>query len=144
MRTDYLEAERSIDSVMFHDHGQLTAYEPDRDSDGALPAGDDLDEATASPEEAFATKLLGALAAMAVRSKRRQADLAAALRRSGMVADQHSLSVALRHLEAIGCIEDLVPLYGGGVLMSVTSRGIEQLNNFPRWTMFDTPGYRVG
>ncbi len=92
-------------------------------------------------EETFATTLLGALATMAMRSKRRQADLAAALTRSGLKGNSERIGTALRHLEHAGCIEDLVPLYDGGMLLSVTSRGIEHVNAAPRWTMFDSSSF---
>lgn len=86
-------------------------------------------------QKTYADSLLTALATMAVRSKRRQADLSAALRRSGLDVDPVRVTEALQHLESTGCIEHLVPLYDGGVLMSVTSRGVEQLNSAPRWTI---------
>jgi hypothetical protein len=88
----------------------------------------------------FADQLLAALATMAIRSKRRQADLSAALCRAGLDRDPTRVTDALRHLEQTGCIEHLVPLYDGGVLMSVTSRGIEKLSAAPRWTMLDGAG----
>lgn len=91
-------------------------------------------------EAAFTDQLLGALATMAVRSKRRQADLCAALRRAGLDHNPERVTDALRRLEQDGCIEQLVPLYDGGVLMSVTSRGIEKLGAGPRWTMLDGAG----
>lgn len=90
--------------------------------------------------KSFSDQLLRALATMAVRSKRRQADLSAALARSGLDTDPGRITEALRHLETIGCIEQLVPLYDGGVLMSVTSRGVETLNAGPRWTMLSGAG----
>jgi hypothetical protein len=83
-------------------------------------------------------QLLTALAAMAVRSKRRQADLNAAMRRSGLAADGDAVGAALRQLERSGFIENLVPLYDGGMLMSVTSRGVETLNAHTRWPMLDS------
>lgn len=83
--------------------------------------------------ETFDSRLLRALATMAVRSKRRQADLTAALCRGGLTAESDAIAPALRALELAGFIENLVPLYDGGMLMSVTSRGIEQLNTIPRW-----------
>ena len=83
--------------------------------------------------ETFDSRLLRALATMAVRSKRRQADLTAALCRGGLTAESDAIAPALRALELAGFVENLVPLYDGGMLMSVTSRGIEQLNTIPRW-----------
>lgn len=86
----------------------------------------------------LADRLLAALAAMAVRSKRRQADLNAAMRRSGLEADAEQVGMALRQLERSGFVENLVPLYDGGMLMSVTSRGVETLNALARWPMLDS------
>ena len=91
--------------------------------------------------ETFDSRLLRALATMAVRSKRRQADLTAALCRGGLTAEQSAIAPTLRALELAGFIENLVPLYDGGMLMSVTSRGIEQLNTLPRWAKIgELPG----
>jgi hypothetical protein len=145
MLTDYLDSSRTLDQDRFQAHIHTTGLNDEHDAALALDhTADDLQEPDSeASDEQFAITLLVALAAMAVRSKRRQADLAAALRRSGITSDAQHLSAALRHLEGIGCIEHLVPLYDGGVLMSVTSRGIEQLNGFPRWQMFGTPGDRA-
>lgn len=93
-------------------------------------------------DEGFTDRLLTALATMAARSKRRQADLSAALRRGGLDSEPSRVSRALSHLVKIGCIEHLVPLYDGGVLMSVTSRGIERLTNAPRWALLDVTGFQ--
>lgn len=71
--------------------------------------------------------LLAALTDMAVRSPRRQADLAVALRRSGLRAPPAALRDALEALEDDGCIEQLVPLADGGLLMRITAHGIERL-----------------
>ncbi len=105
---------------------------------------DPCEEQDADDHIVFAGQLLSALATMASSSKRRQADLSAAMRRSGLEASGQCITAALHHLEQIGCIEDLVPLYDGGMLMAVTSRGIEHLNSSPRWTMLDSAGYRLG
>ena len=83
----------------------------------------------------FTQRLLRALATMAVRSKRRQADLTAAICRGGLQAELAELGPTLKSPEQAGFIEQIVPLYDGGVLISVTSRGIEQLNTLPRWAM---------
>jgi hypothetical protein len=143
MQTDYLEDSRNIGHDVYQDVTDIADFGAGASMDLPVQHEEGLDPDLPSPEEQLALRLLGALATMAVRSKRRQADLTAALRRSGIKIDQHGLWAALRHLESIGCIEDLVPLYDGGMLMSVTSRGIEQLNTGPRWTMFDTPSYRL-
>ncbi len=104
-------------------------------------AKDDADLAAEDDAQArFDDRLLTALATMAVRSKRRQADLAAALRRSAIDTDPHAVGEALGRLEQAGLIEQIVPLYDGGVLMSVTTRGIERLSLVPRWALMDTTG----
>jgi hypothetical protein len=81
----------------------------------------------------YAEALLAALAGMAVRSPRRQADLGVALRRSGLAADPTRLGLALQSLQNDGCVEGLVPLEDGGTLLQVTSRGIERLSHTVRW-----------
>lgn len=80
----------------------------------------ELDEAD------FAVVLLQALTTMALRSKRRQADLMAALRGADIVADPARVRGALRVLRAQGAIENLVPLSDGGLLLSVTQRAVER------------------
>ena len=104
----------------------------------------DADCAPAEDSKSFTDRLLQALATMAVRSKRRQADLSAALARANLDTDPHRVTEALRQLEKSGSIEHLVPLYDGGVLMSVTSRGVESLSAAPRWTMLDGAGLLRG
>jgi len=106
------------------------------------PPAPSQQEAMADEQEAgLAEQVLAALATMAILSKRHQADLAAALRRSGLQAPHDRLTLALAYLERTGCIENLVPLYDGGVLMSVTSRGIEKLNAGGNWAMFHQPRF---
>lgn len=113
-------------------------------TDDALAHDGSPDEGSDLPVALFADALLQALAAMAMRSKRRQADLCAALCRARLDTDPRRVTDALRQLERSGCIEHLVPLYDGGVLMSVTSRGIEKLNAGPRWNMLDGAGFLRG
>jgi hypothetical protein len=106
----------------------------------AIPAdysGDEHSDGAVIAIEEFPQRLLRALATMAVRSKRRQADLAAALCRGGLESEAAEVGVALQELEAAGFVEQIVSLYDGGVLLAVTSRGIEQLNTMPRWAMLD-------
>lgn len=105
------------------------------------PGCDDDVGGEAAADTQFTEHLLAALATMAVRSKRRQADLCAALSRAGLDREPGRVTKALRALEQAGCIEHLVPLYDGGVLMSVTSRGIEKLSSGPRWNMLDGAGF---
>ncbi len=122
---------------------RLMDYAPHLGLASVLPetASDDTSNRCEIPQAHFADQLLAALATMAVRSKRRQADLCAALYRAGLESDPVRVTEALRHLEQTGCIEDLVPLYDGGVLMSVTTRGLETLNAGPRWNMLDGAGF---
>lgn len=70
-------------------------------------------------ESDFAGQLLDALRAMADRSKRRQADVLAALRGAGITAESRQVRAALRVLQAQGDIENLVPLSDGGLLLTV-------------------------
>jgi hypothetical protein len=81
----------------------------------------------------FAVILLQALTRMAARSKRRQADLTAALRGAGLVADTAKVRSALKILRAQGAIENLVPLSDGGLLLSVTQSGSERASPAPQW-----------
>lgn len=89
------------------------------------PAAAEPAREAAKPE--LIEALLAALTDMAVRSPRRQADLAVALRRSGLRAPPMALREALMALEEDGCIENLVPLADGGLLMMITAHGIERL-----------------
>lgn len=134
----------------------LMEIEPAKTHHVAADASDETDLGEVETDEAsygdttdlpvalFADELLQALAVMAMRSKRRQADLCAALCRAKLDTDPRRVTDALRQLERSGCIEHLVPLYDGGVLLSVTSRGIEKLNAGPRWNMLDGAGFLRG
>jgi hypothetical protein len=84
-------------------------------------------------EEDFTALLLHALLEMAGRSKRRQADLTAALHGAGLPADPPRVRAALRILRRQGCIEKLVPLSDGGLLLSVTPRAMDRLGPAPGW-----------
>lgn len=77
----------------------------------------------------FEDSLLAALAGMAVRSHRRQADVFVAVRRAGLLAGPDRVRTCLRRLQEDGCVERVVPLADGGVLVSITGRGIERLRN---------------
>lgn len=91
-------------------------------------------------ETDFVDALLAALTEMAVRSPRRQADLAVALRRSGMEASEEMLAAGLALLEQDGCVENMVQLADGGVLLSVTAHGIEYLSQTSRRYVLDFSG----
>lgn len=73
-----------------------------------------------SDETEFAAVLLGALAAMALRNRNRQADLLPALHGAGIGVDRPRVQAALRLLYAKGCVMNLVPLADGGLLLRVT------------------------
>ncbi len=71
-----------------------------------------------------------AVAAMARVSKRQQAELGAALQRAGLILPAPHQAAALRHLCDTASVEDIIPLDDGGVLLSVTSAGMERAS---RW-----------
>ncbi len=93
-----------------------------------------LDVARGQLDDAdFAVVLLQALTRMAARSKRRQADLVAALRGADIAVDPGQIRSALKILRANGAIENLVPLSDGGLLLSVTNKGSERAGPPPQW-----------
>lgn len=104
---------------------------------GALQAATDHAEefgaASAEPgrtvdvPDAFLLKVLAAVAEMALRSKRRQADVWAALRRAGSSAPPAMVAAAVRAMEDNGWVDKVVWLIDGGVLLTVTSLGLERL-----------------
>jgi len=102
------------------------------------PAGDDdraAGEAEVRPPaltEAFVHDVLVAVADMALRSKRRQADLDAALWSAGMTAVRGQRLAALERLREQGCVDKVVELSDGGVLLSVTAHGLDRLGNAGR------------
>ncbi len=73
--------------------------------------------------------VMAALAAMAMRSRRRQAELDAALWRSDIGADGVARRAAVAILRERGLIDGVVALHDGGVLLSVTSRGFAWLDS---------------
>lgn len=91
-----------------------------------------LTEVAMTDLRAFEDALLAALATMAVRSHRRQADLGIAVRRAALMAGPERIHRALLNLEHDGCVDQVVPLTDGGVLVSVTGRGIERLSHTNR------------
>ena len=84
-------------------------------------------------DEAFSGVLLQALVGMASRSKRRQADVMAAMRGAGLPGEPMRIRAALRLLRQQGYIENLVPLSDGGLLLSVTTAAVERAAPRPRW-----------
>jgi hypothetical protein len=82
----------------------------------------------------FATLVLRALTAMAARSYRGQADLAAALHAANMPMDMVLIRDALLLLERRGCVTNLVPIRDGGLLLTVTGRAIAPASGQSLWT----------
>ena len=85
--------------------------------------------APASPAAAqdFTDAVLAALIQMAALSPRRQADVGVAMRRTGLVAPPDAVAQALDQLRSDGSVERPLQLSDGGILVSVTKRGIEHL-----------------
>jgi len=81
--------------------------------------------------------LLEALVAMAAKSRRRQADLSAALLRSRINATEEQVREALVQLRSGGCIREFVPLYDGGMLVTVTNMGMDRTSRNPHWRFLD-------
>jgi hypothetical protein len=77
--------------------------------------------------EPLVMSVLAAVVEMALRSKRRQADLEAALRHAGIAAGRAQVLEALDHLCMEGWADGIVELHDGGVLLSVTALGLEVL-----------------
>ena len=110
-----------------------------RDSfrEDTIVASDGLAVAGAAPEfaeehspvvsDAYVLDVLAAVAEMALRSKRRQADLDAAMTHAGLVASPARRLTALQRLQHAGCVDRVVELNDGGVLLSVTGLGLERL-----------------
>jgi hypothetical protein len=77
--------------------------------------------------EGFLVDVLAALCDMALRSKRRQADLSAALRHAAIPASRALQLAAVDRLAERGWVDRVVPLIDGGVLLSVTASGLERV-----------------
>lgn len=85
----------------------------------------------------FRDALLESLVTMASKSKRRQADLSAALRRAEINATVEQVRDAVAQLQLGGCIRELVPLYDGGLLVTVTNMGMDRSSRNPHWRFLD-------
>jgi hypothetical protein len=122
-----------MDSAIFPDESRVGIIESEANPGAGAVANrvDNLDDAD------FAVVLLQALTGMASRSKRRQADLTAALRGADIVAEPARVRSALKLLRAQGAIENLVPLSDGGLLLSVTQKGSERASPPPQWLPLD-------
>ncbi len=81
--------------------------------------------------------LLAALADMAARSTRGQADLGVAMRQAKLLLGGDQIMAALASLEDGGYVEQIVPLGDGGILMSVTPAGTELVRAARRQAAFD-------
>lgn len=77
----------------------------------------------------FCDAVLAALTEMAVLSLRRQADVGVAVRRAGLKAPPEAIAGAVAQLREEGCVEGVLHLSDGGILLSVTMRGIEYLSH---------------
>jgi len=108
------------------------------DTETAAPRVDDPGQANIVPMVAprrapppvakdFADALLAALAQMAALSPRRQADVSVAMRRAGLTAPPEVVGTTLDQLRHDGCVEKPLRLSDGGILVSLTMRGIEHL-----------------
>jgi hypothetical protein len=95
--------------------------------DGTVLEATEGEEDQRTMSEGFMLQVLAAVAEMALRSKRRQADLDAALHYAGVVAGRTRRLAALERLRLQGCVEKVVELCDGGVLLSVTARGLDRL-----------------
>jgi hypothetical protein len=85
-----------------------------------------------SPTKAFVQDALSAVAEMALLSKRRQADLDAALRHARLEARGQRRLAVLERLRRLGFIDKVVELTDGGVLLSVTALGLQHLDRSRR------------
>jgi hypothetical protein len=92
----------------------------------------EMEQEMAPVSEGFLLEVLGAVANMALRSKRRQADLDAAMRYAGLEAGPVRRLAALEQLALQGCIDKVVELNDGGVLLSVTAFGLDRLGGARR------------
>jgi MYXO-CTERM domain-containing protein len=88
----------------------------------------------------FAAVLLLALTALAGRSRRREAEVDAAMHRAGLSADPPQLAGALRLLERHGCVKSMVPLSGGGLLLTVTGQGLGRMAGAAAELGYGAPG----
>ena len=70
--------------------------------------------------------VLRAVATMARSSKRHQAELGVALRRAGLMLSNDVQRAALRQLCEVASVADVIELDDGGILLSVTSAGMER------------------
>lgn len=77
--------------------------------------------------EDFILPVLAALAAMAGRSRRREAEVRMAAHAFGLESQPHSHDAVLARLAADGCIANAVRLNDGGLIVVVTAAGFDRL-----------------
>ena len=70
--------------------------------------------------------VLRALASMARISQRHQAEVDAALHRAGVTVGAEAVAGILRHLGDQGCVDGLIPLSDGALLLTVTALGMSR------------------
>lgn len=73
-----------------------------------------------------ATSALRAFASMARASQRHQAEVDAALHRSGLTLDAKNRQSVLRYLTKEGCIDGQIPLSDGALILTVTAVGMSR------------------
>ncbi len=73
--------------------------------------------------------VLRALASMARSSRRHEADVGSALQGAGLALDRDELDSALHHLVEAECVERIIPLTDGGILLAVTAAGMTRASS---------------
>jgi hypothetical protein len=101
------------------------ALEIDPDRTAASLDTPHLGEPLQDETDALTRAVLAAVVDMALRSKRRQADLEAALCHGGIETSRLLALQAADTLSRQGWVDNVVPLHDGGVLLSVTALGLE-------------------
>ena len=125
----------------FADDGPVV-NEPEINDTGVAPRLQE--QFDAFEREDLCDALLDAFVAMASRSRRRQADLSAALARSRLRASPDAVREAMDRLLEGGCIRDEVTLYDGGVLVTVTNTGMDRTGRNPHWRFLEKLRRRTG
>ncbi len=74
----------------------------------------------------MAATVLRALASMARISQRHQAEVDAALHRAGVTVGAEAVAGILRQLGDQGCVDGLIPLSDGALLLTVTALGMSR------------------
>ena len=83
-------------------------------------------EADEQTDPGVVGSVLRALVAMARVSKRHQAEVGVALQRAGLTLTVGTQAAALRRLSEDAAIDQVITLDDGGVLLSVTSAGMQR------------------